>query len=93
MGGKAAAQTILDMRRTGDFSSASAKMWERRWMSLFGHDFYMSTKMAEVIYRWALGAGLGWAGPVCLLLGLRWAVAGAWHTAGGRPWAAAPACA
>jgi hypothetical protein len=51
MGGKAAAQTILDMRRTGDFSSASAKMWERRWMNLFGHDFYMSTKMAEIIYK------------------------------------------
>jgi hypothetical protein len=64
MGGKAAAQTILDMRRTGDFSSASAKMWERRWMSAFGHDFYMSTKMAEIIYRWACWPA-GWLAGCC----------------------------
>jgi hypothetical protein len=30
MGGKAAAQTILDMRRTGDFSKQSCKLFERR---------------------------------------------------------------
>lgn len=30
MGGKAAAQTILDMRRTGDFSKQSCKVFERR---------------------------------------------------------------
>ncbi len=31
MGGKAAAQTILDMRRTGDFSKQSCKQYERRY--------------------------------------------------------------
>ena len=38
-GGKAAAQTILDMKRTGDFSSKSTAVYERRWMELFGYDF------------------------------------------------------
>lgn len=32
MGGKAAALTILDMRRTGDFSKQSCKQYERRWV-------------------------------------------------------------
>ena len=31
MGGKAAAQTILDMRRTGDYSKQSCKVFERRY--------------------------------------------------------------
>ena len=30
MGGKAAALTILDMRKTGDFSKQSCKQYERR---------------------------------------------------------------
>jgi menaquinone-9 beta-reductase len=30
MGGKAAAQTILAMRRTGDFSKQSCKQYERK---------------------------------------------------------------
>lgn len=54
MGGKAAAETILDMRRTGDFSAASCKQYERRWMSLFGHDFTMSTRFAQLIYRYPI---------------------------------------
>lgn len=48
MGGKAAAQTVLDMRRTGDFSKRSCKQYERRVYKLFTHDFYLSQKMAEV---------------------------------------------
>jgi len=54
MGGKAAAETMLDMRRTGDFSKASCRAYERRWVQLYGHDFYMSTKMAEIIYRYPI---------------------------------------
>lgn len=51
MGGKAAAETLLDMRSTGDYSKASTVVYQRRWMKAFGHDFPMSTKFAELIYR------------------------------------------
>lgn len=54
MGGKAAAQTILDMRRTGDFSKQSCKQYERRWYQAFGHDFFLSQKMAEAVYRYPI---------------------------------------
>jgi len=40
-GGKAAAETILDMRATGDYSKQSTKEYERRWIQEFGHDFHM----------------------------------------------------
>lgn len=53
MGGKAAAATLLDMRATGDFSKASCAVYQRRWLSAYGHDFPMSTKFAELIYRCA----------------------------------------
>jgi hypothetical protein len=36
----------------GDFSKASTAQYTRRWMKAFGHDFPMSTKFAELIYRW-----------------------------------------
>ena len=43
-GGKAAAETILEMRTSGDFSAASTRVYQQRWMKLFGHDFaYVST--------------------------------------------------
>lgn len=32
MGGKAAAQTMLDMRSTGDYTKQSCKQYERRWV-------------------------------------------------------------
>mmetsp|Transcript_17105 Transcript_17105/g.47439 ORF Transcript_17105/g.47439 Transcript_17105/m.47439 type:complete len:498 (+) Transcript_17105:1914-3407(+) len=54
MGGKAAAQTILDMRRTGDFSKQSCKSFERRWQRLFGHDFALSQRMAEVVWKYPI---------------------------------------
>lgn len=38
-GGKAAAETILDMRTTGDFSQASCREYARRWNAAFGYDF------------------------------------------------------
>lgn len=54
MGGQAAADTLLDMRSTGDFSKASTVVYQRRWMAKFGHDFPMSTKFAELIYRYPI---------------------------------------
>ena len=38
-GGKAAAETILDMRVAGDFSRASCRAYETRWMKYYGFDF------------------------------------------------------
>ena len=44
-GGKAAADTILEMKESGDFSAASTRVYQQRWMQLFGHDFaYVSTR-------------------------------------------------
>ena len=40
-GGKAAAETVLEMRRKGNFSKAAAQAYERRWMQAYGHDFEM----------------------------------------------------
>lgn len=54
MGGKAAAQTILDMRRTGDFSKQSCKQYERRWQQLYGHDFFLSQRMAELVWKFPI---------------------------------------
>mmetsp|Transcript_4947 Transcript_4947/g.10643 ORF Transcript_4947/g.10643 Transcript_4947/m.10643 type:complete len:491 (-) Transcript_4947:717-2189(-) len=54
MGGKAAAETIADMRATGDYSKQSCRQYERRWYHAYGHDFFMSQKMAEVIYRFPI---------------------------------------
>ena len=38
-GGKSAAETILDMRGTGDYSKKSTKEYYRRWNNLYGFDF------------------------------------------------------
>ncbi len=54
MGGKAAAETLLDMRATGDFSKQSCKQYERRWYKAYGYDFFASTKMAEIIYKYPI---------------------------------------
>lgn len=54
MGGKAAAQNILDMKQTGDYSKLSTRGYERNWIKAYGHDFYMSQKMAEMIYRYPI---------------------------------------
>ena len=40
-GGKAAAETILDMRVSSNYSRAAAKAYEQRWMKYYGHDFYL----------------------------------------------------
>jgi hypothetical protein len=39
MGGKAAAEVLLACREAGDFSRRSTRLYERRWMEVFGHDF------------------------------------------------------
>ncbi|KAK9909707.1 hypothetical protein WJX75_006409 [Coccomyxa subellipsoidea] len=54
MGGKAAAQTILDMRAAGDYSKLSTRIYEQRWMKAFGHDFAFSKKGAELIYKYPI---------------------------------------
>lgn len=41
MGGKAAAETLTEMKATGDYSSAMAKGYAKRWMKAYGHDFPM----------------------------------------------------
>lgn len=51
MGGKAAAGAVAAMAASGDFSRRSARQYERRWMQLFGHDFFLSKVLAEAIYR------------------------------------------
>ena len=46
-GGKAAAETILEMKECGDFSAASTSVYQQRWMKLFGHDFaYVSARFS-----------------------------------------------
>jgi geranylgeranyl reductase family protein len=54
MGGKAAAETLLEMRLAGDFSALNTRRFEARWMALFGHDFPMSTAFAAAIYRYPI---------------------------------------
>ncbi|KAK9809673.1 hypothetical protein WJX73_003046 [Symbiochloris irregularis] len=54
MGGKAAAQTILVMRSTGNFSRAATQGYEQRWMKAYGHDFAMSKRGAELLYRFPI---------------------------------------
>lgn len=39
MGGKAAAEVLLACRQAGDFSKRSTRLYQQRWMELFGHDF------------------------------------------------------
>ncbi|KAG2447445.1 hypothetical protein HYH02_007770 [Chlamydomonas schloesseri] len=54
MGGKAAAQALLAMRATGDYSKQSTKQYEAEWRRLYGHDFWMSKAFAEVVYRFPI---------------------------------------
>lgn len=39
MGGKAAAEVLLACRQAGDYSKRSTRLYQQRWMELFGHDF------------------------------------------------------
>ncbi len=38
-GGKAAAETAISMRATGDYSAASTSQYEHKWNHLYGYDF------------------------------------------------------
>jgi len=51
MGGKAAAEALLAMRQTGDYSKASTRRYYKGWMKAFGHDFHMSRSGANLVYR------------------------------------------
>lgn len=51
MGGKLAAETILEARSAGNFTAANTAAYERRWMARYGHDFYWSQAFANAIYR------------------------------------------
>lgn len=53
-GGKIAAGVLIDMRAGGDYSARSTRVWEERWFAEFGHDFYLSTKAAALIYRFPI---------------------------------------
>ena len=62
-GGKAAAETMLDMRLTGDYSRQSTQQYQLRWMKLFGHDFSMVScdcaLMFDISARcWAMPFGI-----------------------------------
>jgi geranylgeranyl reductase family protein len=50
-GGKAAAETLLEMRAGGDFSANSTRVYEDRVWNLFVRDFELSTKGAALIYK------------------------------------------
>jgi len=43
MGGKAAAKTLLEMKKSGDYSLNTTRNYHKRWMQAFGHDFGMVT--------------------------------------------------
>jgi len=54
MGGKIAGQVLLDMKAEGDYSAASTRVWEARWFAEFGHDFYLSQKMAVAVWKFPI---------------------------------------
>jgi len=41
MGGKAAAETLLEMKAIGDYSATSTQAYQKRWMKAYGYDFGM----------------------------------------------------
>lgn len=51
MGGKAAAETMLELRSAGDYSSSNTKRYEQRWMKAYGNDFYWSQAFAEAVFK------------------------------------------
>lgn len=57
MGGKAAADTLLEMRAAGCFTAANTARYQRRWVEAFGHDFPWSTAFAALIYRYPIVMG------------------------------------
>lgn len=39
MGGKAAAETLLEARESGNYGRGALQKYEARWIKLYGHDF------------------------------------------------------
>lgn len=54
MSGKAAAEVLLACGKAGDYSKRSTRLYHQRWMELFGHDFKLSQKGAELIWRYPI---------------------------------------
>ncbi|KAF8821212.1 putative Conditioned medium factor receptor 1 [Cardiosporidium cionae] len=54
MSGRDGAYTLIDMHREGDFSAASAKQYEDRWMNSFGYDFEMSKAASTLIWKFPI---------------------------------------
>ncbi|KAL4422636.1 hypothetical protein ABPG75_008833 [Micractinium tetrahymenae] len=54
MAGKAAAEVLLACRQAGDYSRRSTRLYQQRWMELFGHDFKLSQKGAELIWKYPI---------------------------------------
>jgi hypothetical protein len=68
MGGKAAAEVLLACRAAGDFSRRSTRLYERRWMEVFGHDFKLVRGRGYWLAAWLAGwasaryGEVGWQG-------------------------------
>ncbi|KAL4852860.1 Conditioned medium factor receptor 1 [Chlorella vulgaris] len=54
MAGKVAAETLLACREAGNYSSKNTRLYERAWMDSFGHDFKLSQKGAELIWKYPI---------------------------------------
>lgn len=54
MGGKFAAETLLELREAGDFSAANTARYERRWRARYGHDFFWSQMFTNAVYRYPI---------------------------------------
>ena len=65
IGGKAAAEVLLACRAAGDYSRRSTRLYERRWMEMFGHDFKLVSRGCCLTGRpwlsgWVRGVQGGW---------------------------------
>jgi menaquinone-9 beta-reductase len=54
MGGKCAAEALLQARSAGNFSAVNMKKYETAWKKRYGNDFYWSTAFASAIYRYPI---------------------------------------
>jgi len=54
MSGRDAAETLIAMKKEGDFSNASCASYEDRWTNSFGYDFDMSVAASRLIYRFPI---------------------------------------
>ena len=54
MGGKIAAEALLEAREAGDFSAANTARYEHGWKQRYGHDFFWSQVFAYACYRYPI---------------------------------------